>query len=204
MYRGEILSERNDEMPFLHVPGDKIGGGFRSDVFTLGGDWVLKTIKPQWQQGNWEERLVGDYLLLKDCLGDHVPYTGFVKGKDFNGVPNLFMVQKRVQDARPLRHVPWAELRANGNSVEQFTDFAAGVHLMYEKTGKTPDLHGTHVRQYDFKLTKNVLVDSQGRVWLVDIDRLGPLWSEKWIGGKIHMKLTISALDRFMKKLKGE
>ena len=195
---------RQNFYPFSQTPGDKLGNGLHSDVFSLGNEWVVKRIKPLWRRGNWQQRLVNDFKLLEHHLGPFIPTTGVVICSE-NSItpPTLLIVQKRVQ-GNTLKQLSWQEITANTTTVEQLEDLGSRIQKMYEQTRMTPDLHGdikNILRYFDFKHSNNLFITQEGQVLWTDIERLGPLWSPNWIGGKIHMALMIKSFDTFLNKL---
>ncbi len=194
---------RKDCLPFYHVPDGKIEEGLHSDIYGLDDNWVIKKIKPFWKKGDWKERLTQDFSLLDRYLNPFIPSTTFIECSEDGLTNTLLIVQKRII-GRPLRVLSWDELVHNRTVVEGLIEFGDCVEQMYKETGMTPDLHGgtrNILRQYDFKYSNNLLIDKTAQIWWTDIDRLGPLWSPNWIGGKIHMALMMRSLSRFIYEL---
>ncbi|MDD5415999.1 MAG: hypothetical protein PHE48_03300 [Candidatus Daviesbacteria bacterium] len=194
---------RNDYFPFYRVPDGKIAKGLHSDVFSLDDQWVVKRIKSVWQRKGWEERLIGDLKLLDHYLGPFIPSTTLVICSEDDKTKTLLTVQRRIY-GKPLRDLSWEELLNNNQAVENLLELEQRIKQMYKETGKTPDLHGgtrNFLRQYDFKYSNNLLITTEGQVWWTDVDRLGPLWSPNWIGGKIHMALMMRSFSTFIHKL---
>lgn len=81
--------------------------------------------------------------------------------------------------------------------------FTYQVLLMHQSTGRMPDLHGNPqiTRQYDFKTSEDIIIEPCGKLWLTDVDMIGPLWSPDWIGGKFHMSLHARAIRKFRDRL---
>lgn len=197
---------RIDFLPFSVNTDGKLEEGLHSDILSLGSEWVIKKIRPIWQRGNWQERLTQDFQLLDDYLDKFIPSTTLIICSEDGKTKNLLIAQRRVEGRR-LRNLSWEEVLNNGRVVQNLIELGECVKQMYESTGMTPDLHGgtkNFLRQYDFKYSNNLLVTAEGQVWWTDVDRLGPLWSPNWIGGKVHMALMMRGFSRFIHQLQGQ
>lgn len=197
----EISVEENP--PFRETPGERIGGGWHSGVRELGHLWVVKNVHPFWQRGNWKEKLIGDFYNLETFFKPYIPQTYFVEGINQGGRRDLFTLQRRVE-GQVLQNYSYKEILDNQHALVELDDFTHKILEMYDQTGGIPDIHGNPVlstRQYDIKFTDNILLEPSGKLWLVDIDRLGPLWSSDWFVGRWHVKRQIDSVLRFRQRL---
>ena len=197
----EIL--KNYGSPFKNPIGEHIGTDhWRGDVRELGLNWVVKTRTMRWPNTkNWKSDWIAGLRLLESYLGDFIPNASFVEGLDREGKPNLLLVQRRVE-GKLLRDCSLDELTKNPITVAQLHDFAQAVTQMYKDTSRMPDIHGSphFKRQYQTKFTDSIMVEPSGRIRLVDVDMLGPLWHPNPFG-KVHMFLHRRGLTRLVKKL---
>jgi len=201
MQVSEIL--KSYASPFKDPIGEHIGTDhWRGDVRELGRNWVVKTRTMRWLKAkNWKSDWIKGLRSLESYFGDFIPNASFVEGLDHEGKPNLLLVQRRV-DGKLLRDCSFEELTKNPITVTQLHDFAQAVSQMYKDTGRMPDIHGSpHLkRQYQTKFTDSIMVEPSGRIRLVDVDMLGPLWHPNPFG-KVHMFIHRRGLAKLVKKL---
>lgn len=197
----EVLRQR-DFTPFRVPIGQRLAQGIHSEVRELGDSWVVKRVLPFWQRSGWRDKWVQDYTLLRDFLRSFIPPTGFVEGMNEQGKRTLLLIQKRV-DGRSLRSLSYEELLGNTSVLEQLNEFTIEALQLHQLAKRIPDLHGSpdFFRQYDVKETENVVVEPSGKVWLVDVDMIGPLWSPNWQIGRWHILNHVAAIHRFRKRL---
>ncbi|GEM_PF-3286926 len=201
---------RNSQ-PFRQPIGAQIGNGLHCDVFEIGDEerptnWVVKRVRPFWQRitvGN-SERFIEGYNVIQKYCGYFIPPTSIIEGVNEAGDPDLLMVQKKT-GGRALRQYSYEELKAKPSVVNQLDGLTRAILRMHRATGRIPDIHGEpHLNprtQYNMKENDGIVIDEQDRVWLRDVETLGPLWQPTWFGGKAHIALHIRSLHSFRKNL---
>lgn len=211
---------KTDHQPFHQPIGRQIGNGLHCDVFEIGRnehptDWVVKRVRPFWQKegrfdwqrilvGDWRERFIQGFRKIQQYCGYFMPPTYILEGVNETGEADLLMVQKRVE-GRTLKEYSWEELKAKPQVLAQLDGLTAAIFRMHKETGRIPDIHGEPQlnprAQYNMKENDGIVIDKQDRVWLRDVETLGPFWQPTWFGGRWHIAWHIGSLRRFRKNL---
>lgn len=205
-----------DYQPFRQPIGTQIGNGLHCDVFEIGSneyvmDWVVKKVRPPWRNPiwqkifgeDWTDRFVNGYKTIEKYCGYFIPPTSIIEGVNEAGEEDLLMVQKRVE-GRTLRQYSYHELLAKPAVVTQLDELTRAILRMHKETGRIPDIHGEPqfhpLKQYNMKENDGIIIDKEDKIWLRDVETLGPLWQPRF-GGKRHIAWHVGSLHRFRKNL---
>lgn len=193
--------------PLTQPLGRVLKKGVEFEVWEYGDDWVVKKgIHPE---ANTLEQLKidkADYEFFKNYIAENLPQTFHFRTIDRSGQESNFILQRKVKG----KHL--YELTDDGlrDTVlkENLLRFLVGVEKMWEETGRVPDLckkGGTRGLKFfdDIRYSRNVMVDKDNKVWLVDTSANPLVFSKK---AKLRYKyvpyVLVSSVRRLKKNLR--
>jgi len=108
------------------------------------------------------------------------------------------LVQRYVSAARPLRRLTVNEL-ANPYTRLAICRFWAAVERCWQETGWLPDVGGRVYFPWELYVplrTDNVVLDTSGECWLVDVGATAIFHCARWPTARLHAALMLGAIRR--------
>lgn len=195
---------RTDFQPFREPIEELIDRGKRFDVYAVGDTgWVVKDFKSTKDIEHKEKLLIQTSRLLRQYLGEYIPPTYLVRGENITGQARLLQVQKLINGTE-LKHVSWEVIRENPQIITQLVNIMKGALIMFEETRLVPDICRFNIWKegfYNVKATRNIIIDTDNKVWLVDSELTGRFHSRQDRTGRSRIKRRVIAVYNFYQQL---
>lgn len=182
------------------VEEESLGSGFFNEVRAVSGGMVVKVAKPYGplrQPLSWLLRNRLEHSQVEPYLP--VPPTYHVRMRTLGGPPASVILQARLH-GRLLSEVSDAELRRDPLRGE-LEAIVAALRRCYREMGWLPDVIGGPPRwgMHDVRRSNNLLVDLEGRVWLIDPGALFFWFSSRNIVGRVYTRVLLGSAERMVR-----
>lgn len=152
--------------------GKLIRKGLEFEVLEYGRDWVPKKgIHPHANTLGQLKQDKADYDFFKNYIAENLPQTFHFRAVDKSGQENNFILQTKIGG----RHLcELSDQKVQGSALKKnLLEFLVGVERMWREAGRVPDLckkEGAGGVNFldDVRYGRNVIVDENNKVWLVD------------------------------------
>lgn len=204
--RGTLLADIREAHKSANPDGETItpfAQGFNSYAYQIGG-LVVKVSKHTYEPEQIEEALGASqahYQLLKRYLGEFVVDTSFHQATNLSDPHKLHLVSRQpFVNGIPVRSARLKKLIESGALYkEAFQAYLEAVLLMYAETKQIGDAAAIEGRFFDPFRTKNVILGSDGKPILTDVDR-GKIQSSDTFG-RAWSWLIANGVQRGRKRL---
>ncbi len=184
------------------LEGELLGKGFFNDVWSPDGRTVVKVARqfgPLVQPLSWIERNRREHEMVQSYIP--VPPTYHVRVRDKLGHPANVLLQEKL-DGELLTSVADDRLRDCARYGE-LEAMVARIEECYQQLGWLPDVIGGPPRwgMHDLRRSNNYLLDTEGRLWLIDPGALFFWFSRRNPIGRLYTGLLLWSGRRLVERL---
>lgn len=185
--------------------GELVKSGVELEVRGYGNGWVIKKgIHPEANTLEQLKQDKSDYEFFKSYIVENLPHTYHFRAVDQGGQESNYILQRKIE-GKHLCELTDGELRnpiLRGNLLE----FLNSVERMWQEEGRIPDLSGEEggiklPLITDVRYCRNVLIDKNNRIWLVDTSANPLVFSKKSKTRYKHVSYLLMISVRRLKRM---